>query len=96
MAPAGRLDTVLVKTVSRCNFDCSYCYVYRGPDTTWRLQPKRMGRDVLAAVRDRLVEHLVQDVHRVGVETGVGLVQQQQGWVVYHHAGQSHPLVQPA
>ncbi len=51
-----RLDTVLVKTASRCNFDCSYCYVYRGPDTTWRLQQKRMPRDVVNAVRERIVE----------------------------------------
>ena len=56
MDTAGRVDTVLVKTASRCNFDCSYCYVYRGPDTTWRRQPKRMRREVLVAVRDRLVE----------------------------------------
>ena len=55
-APAGRLDTVLVKTASRCNIDCSYCYVYRGPDATWRLQPKRMHREVAAALRDRLAE----------------------------------------
>ena len=53
---AARLDTVLVKTASRCNIDCSYCYVYQGPDTTWRLQPKRMGRDVVEAVCERLVE----------------------------------------
>ena len=51
-----QLDTVLVKTASRCNIDCSYCYVYQGPDTTWRIQPKRMRPEVLTAVRDRLVE----------------------------------------
>ena len=57
MASAGRLDTVLVKTASRCNIDCSYCYVYQGPDTTWRLQPKRMHRKVAEALCDRLVDH---------------------------------------
>ena len=56
IVPAGRLDTVLVKTASRCNIDCSYCYVYQGPDTTWRLQPKRMRRDVVEAVCERLIE----------------------------------------
>ena len=56
MDTAGPLDTVLVKLASRCNFDCSYCYVYRGPDATWRLQPKRMRREVAVAVRDRLIE----------------------------------------
>ena len=45
MAHAGRLDTILVKTASRCNIDCSYCYVYQGPDSSWRLQPKRMHRE---------------------------------------------------
>ena len=56
MDTAGRVDTVLVKTASRCNFDCSYCYVYHGADSSWRFQPKRMGREVAAAVRARLVE----------------------------------------
>ena len=52
----SQLDTVLIKTASRCNIDCSYCYVYQGPDTTWRAQPKRMRPEVLTAVRDRLIE----------------------------------------
>ena len=56
MDTAGRLDTVLIKTASRCNFDCSYCYVYQGPDTAWRSQPKRMRPEVVAAVCDRLVD----------------------------------------
>ena len=68
MATAGRLDTVLVKTASRCNIDCSYCYVYQGPDTTWRLQPKRMRRDVVEAVCERLIE---QAGHQ---ETGFAIV----------------------
>lgn len=57
MTASGRVDTVLVKTASRCNFDCSYCYIYQGPDTSWRSQPKRMRRDTLLAVRDRLTAH---------------------------------------
>ena len=57
VSASGRLDTVLVKTASRCNFDCSYCYVYQGPDTGWRSQPKRMRRDTLLALIDRLAAH---------------------------------------
>ena len=68
MVPAGRLDTVLVKTASRCNIDCSYCYVYQGPDTTWRLQPKRMRRDVVEAVCERLIEQAERQ------ETGFAIV----------------------
>ena len=52
----SNLDTVLIKTASRCNFDCSYCYVYRGQDTSWRLQPKRMRQEVVSVVCDRLIE----------------------------------------
>ena len=52
-----RLDTVLIKTSSRCNIDCSYCYVYRGQDTKWRGLPKRMRHIVLDAVQHRLIEH---------------------------------------
>ena len=56
MGTEVQLDTLLLKTASRCNIDCSYCYVYKGPDTTWRMQPKRMGPEVLTAVRDRLMK----------------------------------------
>ena len=56
MDTAGRVDTVLVKTASRCNFDCSYCYVYQGPDQSWRSQPKRMSQAVARALSNRLVE----------------------------------------
>ena len=56
MDTPSRLDTVLLKTASRCNIDCSYCYVYQGPDTTWRLQPKRMRFEVVQAVCERLIE----------------------------------------
>ncbi len=43
--PAKRpfvLDTVLVKVASRCNLNCSYCYVYNMGDEAWRTQPRRM------------------------------------------------------
>ena len=56
----GRLDTVLIKTASRCNIDCSYCYVYRGPDSSWRLQPKRMRRQTAEVLCRRLIEHARQ------------------------------------
>ena len=66
--PKGRLDTVLVKTASRCNIDCSYCYVYQGPDTSWRRQPKRMRREVVEAVCERLIEQAGRQ------ETGFAIV----------------------
>lgn len=68
MVVVGRLDTVLLKTASRCNIDCSYCYVYQGPDTTWRLQPKRMRREVVEAATARLIEQAGRQ------ETGFAIV----------------------
>jgi uncharacterized protein len=44
-----RLDTVLLKVASRCNIDCSYCYVYHQGDTSWQRMPKHMS---LATVDD--------------------------------------------
>jgi uncharacterized protein len=50
------IDTVLVKTASRCNLDCTYCYVYNLGDDGWKSQPRRMADDVLNAVICRLGE----------------------------------------
>jgi uncharacterized protein len=46
-----RLDTILLKVTSRCNINCSYCYVYHQGDTSWQRMPKHM---TLATVEDVL------------------------------------------
>jgi uncharacterized protein len=48
------IDTVLLKVVSRCNLDCSYCYVYHMGDESWRTLPKRMGTKMQALVAAEL------------------------------------------
>jgi uncharacterized protein len=48
------VDTVLLKVASRCNLDCSYCYVYHMGDETWRTLPKRMASDTQALVAAEL------------------------------------------
>ncbi|WP_188284920.1 cyclophane-forming radical SAM/SPASM peptide maturase YhhB [Streptomyces sp. CBMA29] len=48
------IDTALVKTASRCNLDCSYCYVYNLGDDGWKSQPRRMTDAVMSAVIDQL------------------------------------------
>jgi uncharacterized protein len=40
-----RIDTVLLKVASRCNLNCSYCYVYNMGDEAWRALPKRIRPD---------------------------------------------------
>lgn len=53
-----QLDTVLLKVASRCNLDCSYCYVYHMGDEAWRDQPKRMSDAVVDQVAARLAAQL--------------------------------------
>ncbi len=50
------VDTVLLKVASRCNLDCSYCYVYHSPDQGWRGQPARMSWATIDAAIARLGE----------------------------------------
>ncbi len=49
-----RIDTVLIKVASRCNIDCTYCYVYHLGDFGWSRQPKRMSFETCAVVADAL------------------------------------------
>lgn len=48
------VDTVLLKVASRCNLDCSYCYVYHMGNESWRTLPKRMAADTQALVAAEL------------------------------------------
>lgn len=52
--PSPDIDTVLLKTASRCNLNCTYCYVYNMGDDGWRSQPKRMSAAVIGAIIDRV------------------------------------------
>ena len=54
MPVAPIVDTVLIKTASRCNLDCSYCYVYHMADDGWRRQPKRLSEPSIARIVDAL------------------------------------------
>ena len=51
----GTLDTVLLKVASRCNIDCSYCYVFHSADQGWRDQPARMSNETIASYRELLM-----------------------------------------
>ena len=50
------IDTVLLKTASRCNIACSYCYVYQLGDQGWRRQPPTMSKSTIDAIIRRLDE----------------------------------------
>jgi uncharacterized protein len=55
-----QLDTVLLKVASRCNINCSYCYVYHQGDTSWQRMPKHMSLATVADVLRQLAT-LYQD-----------------------------------
>jgi uncharacterized protein len=52
------IDTVLLKVASRCNLNCTYCYVFNMGDEGWRRQPKLLSSEVESAVVQRLAELL--------------------------------------
>ncbi|MGH2942957.1 MAG: radical SAM protein [Solirubrobacteraceae bacterium] len=69
--PLDALRGVTFKVASRCNLNCSYCYVFNKGDTTWRDRPARMSQEVfeagIARLRDACVrtgrEHVGVTLH---------------------------------
>lgn len=51
-----QIDTVLIKVASRCNINCSYCYVYNMGDSSWEDMPNFVSRDTIAAIADNLAK----------------------------------------
>ncbi|MDQ0583414.1 FxsB family cyclophane-forming radical SAM/SPASM peptide maturase [Streptomyces rishiriensis] len=47
----------IVKTHGRCNLACTYCYLYEGPDSTWRARPAAASDEVLDRTATRIAEH---------------------------------------
>ncbi|MGW2557916.1 FxsB family cyclophane-forming radical SAM/SPASM peptide maturase [Streptomyces sp. NPDC001514] len=47
----------IVKMHGRCNLACRYCYLYAGPDSTWRTRPAAAPSDVLDRAAARIAEH---------------------------------------
>ncbi|MFD7920119.1 FxsB family cyclophane-forming radical SAM/SPASM peptide maturase [Streptomyces sp. NPDC059740] len=43
---------------SRCNLACTYCYLYTGPDDTWRDRPSRVARPTVRRTAERIAEHV--------------------------------------
>ena len=57
---AGKKLAFVLKIASRCNLNCSYCYVYNKGDETWRARPALMGDHVVDAALDRIREWCIQ------------------------------------
>ena len=50
----GKSVAFVLKVMSRCNLNCTYCYVYNKGDNTWRDRPVVMRDDVIEAALDRI------------------------------------------
>ncbi|GAA2946766.1 FxsB family cyclophane-forming radical SAM/SPASM peptide maturase [Kitasatospora cinereorecta] len=60
--PAGPVTPVpfgqfIIKVHGRCNLACRYCYLYEGPDSTWRDRPGAASDAVLDRSAARIAEH---------------------------------------
>ncbi|MER6160287.1 FxsB family cyclophane-forming radical SAM/SPASM peptide maturase [Streptomyces sp. NPDC001868] len=47
----------VLKVHSRCNLACTYCYVYEGPDQSWRDRPRTVSDALMDRTADRIAEH---------------------------------------
>ena len=50
------IDTVLIKVASRCNINCTYCYVYNLGDSGWAEMPNHISQETTQAVANALNE----------------------------------------
>ncbi len=48
----------VLKMHSRCNLACTYCYVYEGPDQSWRERPVRVAQRTMRRTAERIAEHV--------------------------------------
>ncbi|QKX07354.1 radical SAM protein [Aquimarina sp. TRL1] len=51
-------DALVVKVASRCNLNCSYCFMYNMGDTTYKKQPKYMDADCVDAILEKTIAYL--------------------------------------
>ena len=57
---AKPISEFVFKVASRCNLNCTYCYMYNLADTSWRQQPKFMSDSTFNKAVDRLLEHAIE------------------------------------
>lgn len=51
------IKIVVLKIASRCNLNCSYCYMYNLGDKTYKNQPKVMSKKTIEDTYKRIIEH---------------------------------------
>jgi uncharacterized protein len=57
MTPNSTIYQLHFKIASRCNLNCSYCYIYNKGDSTWKQRPAIMSDEVFEAAVQRIRAH---------------------------------------
>ena len=52
-----KADAIVLKIASRCNLNCSYCYMYNGGDLSYKSQPKFINKKHIDKLIERIKEH---------------------------------------
>jgi uncharacterized protein len=47
----------IVKIASRCNLNCSYCFIYNREDERWKRQPALMSQPTVKCLAERIKDH---------------------------------------
>ena len=82
----GKSLTVIVKTVERCNLNCSYCYFFNGLDKSYKKRPKFISKltiDNLIMFLDNAIKiHGVDDLV-IGLHGGEPLMQPKSDFIYF-------------
>lgn len=54
-----KCSSLVIKVASRCNLNCSYCYMYNLGDSTYKNQPKIMSDDTVDAIITKSKSHSI-------------------------------------
>ena len=62
-----KIDSVLIKVASRCNINCSYCYVYNMGDKGWTEMPTQISSETILTVAQALKDFATTEKHSFSV-----------------------------
>ncbi|MDJ1485610.1 radical SAM protein [Cytophagaceae bacterium YF14B1] len=57
MKKQPKCRSLILKVASRCNLNCSYCYMYNAGDSTYQYQPAAMSKQIVEAVLIKVKAH---------------------------------------
>ncbi len=53
-----KINTIVLKVASRCNLNCSYCYVYNKGDETYKYKPKIFSQELIHILLQRVLDYM--------------------------------------